>query len=118
MSVTETRLTSTSEIPVLRQRTPRYTPPSKGDAQKLQNLQTENDHLRERLLAKEQPTSTATKVVKFVAVGTLAAAALATAYFIGNPAPIKEVLKNITVPDFVKDYTPAKITEFFTNFVK
>jgi len=106
MSVTTTPPT------VLRQRTPRWTPPSQGDAQKLRNLQIENDHLRERLLAKDQPTSTATKVAKFVAFGTLAAAALATAYFIGHPAPIKDMLGKITVPQFVTDST-VKITEFF-----
>lgn len=98
----------------LRKRTPRWMPPSQGDAQKLRNLQIENDHLRERLLAKDQPTSTATKVVKYVAFGTLAAAALATAYFIGHPAPIQAMLDKITVPQFVTDYSD-KITQFFCS---
>ncbi len=102
----------------LRKRTPRWTPSPKGDAQTFQNLQIENRHLRERLLAKEQPTSTATKVVKYIALGTLAAAALATAHFTGNPAPLKPVLKSITIPDFIKPYIPDSITVFFTEFIK
>jgi hypothetical protein len=110
--------TASQPVPVLRTRTPRWTPPSKVDAQKFRDLQIENAHLRERVLAKEQPTSAATKIVTFIAMGTLAAAALATAYFIGNPGPLREALKTITVPELVKTYTPESITQFFTNFLK